>query len=227
MIQVRDELTELQKGFALNIPQSIDHDKMINMYQVVKQLNCSYMIMDFASKHNLFNYIAKGHLSEKVSVYYFNQLVDALIHLSRNNYAHRDLKPENCLIDGDLNMRLADFGFCTTIENNQSRLHYTKRGTISYMAPEILDDHICSKKGYDPELSDVFSAGVVLFSAYMGRPPFRKADAVIDQLYQMFATEPDQEYWDLWDNQWAQQSGINLSPQFIELVRAMMHREAS
>ena len=30
------------------------------------------MIMDFASKHNLFNYIAKGHLSEKVSVYYFN-----------------------------------------------------------------------------------------------------------------------------------------------------------
>ena len=32
MIQVRDELTKLQKGFALNMPQSIDHDKMINMY---------------------------------------------------------------------------------------------------------------------------------------------------------------------------------------------------
>ena len=53
------------------------------------------------------------------------------------------------------------------------------------MAPEILDEHHCMLKGYDPELSDVFSLGVIMFSIYMGKPPFRSADIRTDDLFRM------------------------------------------
>lgn len=41
------------------------------------------------------------------------------------------------------------------------------------MAPEVLDQSVCSKYGYNPEETDLFSLGVILFSMYMGKPPFR------------------------------------------------------
>ena len=53
------------------------------------------------------------------------------------------------------------------------------------MAPEVLDQNICRKRGYNPEETDLFSLGVILFSMYMGKPPFRQADDRKDDLYRM------------------------------------------
>lgn len=97
---------------------------------------------------------------------------------------HRDLKPENFLLDNNFDILLADFGFCTkiltnesinksgvgTTSNTKSKTHYVCKGTLSYMAPEILN---ITSKGYNPEQTDVFSLGVILFSMYLGKPPFR------------------------------------------------------
>jgi len=41
------------------------------------------------------------------------------------------------------------------------------------MAPEILDKKSCSKNGYNPEFSDIFSLGIIFFIMYIGKPPFR------------------------------------------------------
>ena len=47
---------------------------------------------------------------------------------------HRDLKLENILIDDNLNLKLADFGFAV-YKNIDALSSY--RGTMTYMAPEI------------------------------------------------------------------------------------------
>ena len=47
---------------------------------------------------------------------------------------HRDLKLENILVDDNMNLKVADFGFATF-----RKIHSLKsyRGTMTYMAPEI------------------------------------------------------------------------------------------
>ncbi len=67
------------------------------------------------------------------------------------------------------------------------------------MAPEILDEAFCKMAGYNPELSDVFSLGVILFSMLMGKPPFRQANPIKDELYSFLHAQNYDQFWHLWE----------------------------
>ena len=68
------------------------------------------------------------------------------------------------------------------------------------MAPEVLDQNACQKIGYNPEETDLFSLGVILFSIYMGKPPFRQADSRKDDLFKMLSEFKYTQFWELWDS---------------------------
>ena len=54
-------------------------------------------------------------MSEKATIFYGGQILDALSYMFQQGLCHRDLKPENFLIDANFDIQLADFGFCTKI----------------------------------------------------------------------------------------------------------------
>ncbi len=68
---------------------------------------------------------------------------------------HRDLKLENILVDGQLNLKIADVGFAC-YKNIDCLNSY--RGTMTYMAPEIKEGKV-----YKGTQVDLFSFGVILF----------------------------------------------------------------
>jgi serine/threonine protein kinase len=69
-----------------------------------------------------------------------------------NGICHRDLKPENILLDINYNMKVADFGFATKkCGINGDYRHFTCKGTLGYMAPEILNVQQCESVGYNSE----------------------------------------------------------------------------
>ena len=73
----------------------------------------------------------------------------------RYNIIHRDIKPENIFISDNGDYKLGDFGIARTIERTTSGL--SKKGTYSYMAPEV---YIGKKYGFSV---DTYSLGLVLY----------------------------------------------------------------
>ena len=73
---------------------------------------------------------------------------------------------ENCLIGYDGLLKLGDFGFARSIDDDE--LSRTYCGSTVYAAPEILT----AKNPYDPRYADVWSCGIVLYAMLTAKMPF-------------------------------------------------------
>ncbi len=176
-----------------------------------KEKQVVYAIIELANKGEIFEVLYNvGPFNENLARFYFKQLVDALEYLHQHNVAHRDLKPENLLLDDNLNLKLADFGFATMI--NENKKNTTKLGTERYMAPELL-----YRKPYVAKKVDVFAMGVILFVFYSGHPPFHEG-RLEDPYYNAFVKKPE-KFWAFHKKQNKQR---NYSQSFINLVNRML-----
>merc|ERR1712017_18444 len=99
--------------------------------------------------------------------YFLSQMIDVLSYMQGKGVVHRDLKLENILVDDNLNLKIADFGFATY---KKIDLLKSYRGTMTYMAPEIKEG-----KTYDGTQVDLFSIGVIVFIIVQGIFPFKEA----------------------------------------------------
>jgi serine/threonine protein kinase len=79
---------------------------------------------------------------------------------------HRDVSPANMLISYDGGVKLIDFGVAKVLENSEMVRSGSFRGKFAYMSPEQ-----CAGEPLDAR-SDIFSIGIVLYEASLGRRPF-------------------------------------------------------
>lgn len=87
---------------------------------------------------------------------------------------HCDIKPDNILFETSAdqsNLVLVDLGFATVCEHGQSLDQI--RGTLEYMAPEILTPPQGQSRSYDSK-ADIWSVGCVLYMLLSGELPFRR-----------------------------------------------------
>lgn len=93
----------------------------------------------------------------------------ALEVLESKNIVHRDIKPANILYSDDGNYKLSDFGVARTLNNNATVM--SKKGTYSYMAPEVYRGQPASFN------SDIYSLGLVMYRLLNNnRAPFLPLD---------------------------------------------------
>ncbi|XP_078154430.1 putative receptor-like protein kinase At5g20050 [Carex rostrata] len=86
-----------------------------------------------------------------------------LHHECHHRILHLDVKPANILLDGDFRALLSDFGISKLIGKDESSVMTRARGTVGYLAPEMLVPNAISTK------SDIYSYGMVLFELVGGR----------------------------------------------------------
>jgi len=97
--------------------------------------NLVYIIMEFVQGGLLFDVCQNmGAMGEDAGRFFLLQMLDSLDYMHSRRVAHRDLKLENILVDDNLNLKIADFGFAC-YKSIDSLKSY--RGTMTYMAPEI------------------------------------------------------------------------------------------
>jgi serine/threonine protein kinase len=132
-------------------------------------------------------------------------MIDVLEYMQSKGVVHRDLKLENILVDDNLNLKVADFGFATYKKVTKLQSY---RGTMTYMAPEIKEG-----KTYDGNQIDMFSTGVILFIIVQGIFPFKEA-------------KKDEYFYNLilqgkLDQYWKKTGGLDLSNDFKDLILKM------
>ena len=110
--------------------------------------------------HSVYN-----HMDEKDVVRLGRDICRGLEVCSRFGVVHRDIKPENIFISPAGSYKLGDFGIARILESSDTSL--SRKGTFSYMAPEVYWG-----RDYDFTV-DVYSLGMVMYR-YMndGRLPF-------------------------------------------------------
>ena len=84
----------------------------------------------------IFDYlVAHGRMKEKEARKYFRQIVAAVDYCHQLHVIHRDLKAENLLLDGNLNIKIADFGFSNQFTPGEKLSTWC--GSPPYAAPEL------------------------------------------------------------------------------------------
>ena len=90
-----------------------------------------------------------------------------LEYLHALNFVHLDLKGGNILLKSNGDIKLADFGACSKI--NQIKIDEI-HGTIGWIAPEILFKGPSIIERY----ADIWSLGCTVYELFIGTSPFLK-----------------------------------------------------
>lgn len=161
MVGIVDELKHLNrlKGHA-NIMSYEDH-------QVIKHddgIGWDILIKT-EMLQSLVDYSNDNPLGEDEIIKLGVDISRAISFCSKHGIIHRDIKPDNIYVSASGDFKLGDFGIATFVEETQYDM--SRKGTYSYMAPEVFHGD-----NYGT-MVDIYSLGLVMYKLLnYGRNPF-------------------------------------------------------
>ncbi|MDO4308171.1 MAG: protein kinase [Eubacteriales bacterium] len=133
------------------------HVVAVEDYKVVEYLDTVgwdiYIRMEYLT--SFLEYCAGKQMDESEVIQLGIDLCKALEYCQKLNIIHRDIKPENIFVSRFGEFKLGDFGIARELERTMSTL--SKKGTYSYMAPEMYKG-----EQYDSRV-DIYSLGIMLY----------------------------------------------------------------
>ncbi|KAK8893143.1 hypothetical protein M9Y10_021558 [Tritrichomonas musculus] len=149
------------------------HENIVQLYNFFSDENNFYMVMDYCPNGELYDFIIKnGKIQENTAALLFQQIASAISYCHSYGVAHRDLKPQNILIQKFPFIKVADFGLCGYVKEDE--LMKTFCGSPAFCAPECI-----SKVNYDGRKSDIWSLGVILFAMLTGEFPWNLSNTSV------------------------------------------------
>ncbi len=141
----------------------LDHPHIVKLLTVDIIDNILIMVMEYIEGTDLEKILdLSSSLQIKTALKYFKQILSALAFAHQKSVIHRDIRPSNILINLDDDVKIADFGTSTLLQEKQFAT--TKIGSPPYMAPEQFE-------GKAVFASDIYSAGSLFYEMATGFPP--------------------------------------------------------
>ncbi|XP_037346588.2 NUAK family SNF1-like kinase 2 [Pungitius pungitius] len=164
--KIKDEQDLVHIRREIEIMSSLCHPHIITIYEVFENKDKIVIVMEYASRGDLYDYICdKRSISEREARHFFRQIVSAVHYCHQNGIVHRDLKLENILLDGNGNVKIADFGLSNLFHGDEYLQTFC--GSPLYASPEIVN----GRPYRGPEV-DTWSLGVLLYTMVHGNMPF-------------------------------------------------------
>lgn len=220
----------------IQILKLLRHPHIIKLYEVIETPTHIFLVMEYVSGGELFDYIAsRGRLSEDIGRAFMQQIISGVTYCHQHMVVHRDLKPENLLLDSQSNVKIADFGLSNLMIDGD--FLKTSCGSPNYAAPEVISGEMYA----GPEV-DVWSCGIILYALLCARLPFDDphiptlfqkirqgrvayppylSNACVDLISKMLVVDPLKRITvaEIWEHEWFQKnlpSYLETSPE--ELV---------
>jgi serine/threonine protein kinase len=150
-----------------NILQRTRHRNIVRLYESFETEEHIVFVMEVCGAGDLLTYVRKRRkLKEEVAKHLFRQIVDGLRYCHSRGILHRDIKLDNILLTSEGDIKICDFGVSKLVKPGQ--ILKEQCGTPAYIAPEVFEGN-----GYEGFASDIWSAGVVLYSMLYGIVPFK------------------------------------------------------
>ncbi|CAJ1050953.1 NUAK family SNF1-like kinase 2 [Xyrichtys novacula] len=164
--KIKDEQDLVHIRREIEIMSTLSHPHIITIFEVFENKDKIVIVMEYASRGDLYDYICdKRNISEREARHFFRQIVSAVHYCHQNGIVHRDLKLENILLDGNGNVKIADFGLSNLYHGDE--FLQTFCGSPLYASPEIVN----GRPYHGPEV-DTWSLGVLLYTMVHGTMPF-------------------------------------------------------
>ena len=172
---IEQKLVE-QMNREIEIMYKIDHPHTVKLVNHFEDDSKFYLVLHYASKGQLYSLLKKqGKFDECTAAQFIRETIEAVkyLHSFDPPIIHRDIKPENLLLDENMRIKLADFGWSNFKDDAETRNTYC--GTPEYLSPEMV-----KRIGHDASV-DIWSLGVLLFELLAGYAPFSGANQ--DELF--------------------------------------------
>jgi hypothetical protein len=162
----------------------LSHPNVVRVFDTGVDDGLCFIVMELFSGETLEDRIGSGRLPPGEAAAVLRGVLQGLAHAHRQGVIHRDVKPANVLLDRSGLVKVTDFGiakaaFATSDLTTTGDL----LGTARYLAPEQVAG------GTVDHRADLYAAGVVLYEALTGRPPF-DGDSHIAVATQRLTTDP-------------------------------------
>jgi len=157
---------------------SLNHPHICNLYDIGREGETGYLVMEYLEGETLAARLAKGALPVPEALRCGAQISEALEQAHRKGVIHRDLKPGNVMLT-KAGAKLLDFGLAKLREPDRVAggslaptvtqpvtAEGTLVGTLQYMAPEQLEGKEADAR------TDIFALGALLYEMVTGRKAF-------------------------------------------------------
>lgn len=150
----------------LNIHGSLKHSNIVEFIEYFNICGDLFIIMSLCENKSLRDYVkVRGRLKTDECRYFVRQILLGVCHMHDSGVIHRDLKLTNVLLDGNMRVKICDFGLAIRVDDPRlDQKHIC--GTTNYLAPEVYN-----REGFSFG-SDIWAVGVITFMLMFDTLPF-------------------------------------------------------